>query len=142
MSSSWDSMVAKRVIRAPASTFPSNHLKSVVAQKTFVPLSDKECDALRLAGGCYRCRRTPASPGWVQHGSRNCPRDEAHAISPTPGCPIGAIIDLNDGSHPVGDTVDLGNEEEDDDFVAAVFSSCVLGNGSFSEGEEEYDNWY
>ena len=107
MSSSWDSMVAERVIRAPPSTFPSNHSKSVVAQKTFVPLSDKERDALRLAGGCYRCRRTPASPGWVQHGSRNCPGDEAHGISPTtPGRPIGAIVDLNDDSHPVGATVD------------------------------------
>jgi len=37
----------------------------------------------------------------------------------------------------------LGPEDEDDEtkFVATVFPSYILGNESFSEGEEEDDSW-
>jgi hypothetical protein len=28
----------------------------------------------------------------------------------------------------------------DGNFVTAVFPSCVLGNGSFSKGEEDFDD--
>jgi hypothetical protein len=36
----------------------------------------------------------------------------------------------------------VGEDEEslDEDFIIAVFPSCVLGKGSFSEGEEEVDD--
>jgi hypothetical protein len=80
MSSSWDSMVMERVIRPPLSTTSLNALKPSHSQspKLFVPLTDKERDALKLAGGCYRCRRTPSSPGWVKHSSRDCPGDVAN----------------------------------------------------------------
>ena len=123
MSSTWDSMVAERVVRAPLSTtsvFPPR------APKTFVPLTDRERDLLKQAGGCFRCRRTPSSPGWVQHSARNCPGDEATGITPTPVCQVAAVLGEDD-------------DDSDDNFVTAVFPSCVLGDGSFSEGEEEDD---
>ena len=87
MSATWDSMVAERVIRAPLSTTPFAPLSttSITAPRpprTFVPLTDRERDALKQAGGCFRCRRTPSSPGWVQHGARNCPGDEANGRYP------------------------------------------------------------
>ena len=44
---------------------------------------------------------------------------------------------------PIRQVAAVIGEDEDDsdegDFVTAVFPSCVLGDGSFSEGEEEVD---
>ena len=127
MSSTWDSMVAERVIRPPLSTTSVNIPRAV---KTFVPLSDPERDALKRANGCFRCQRTPSSPGWVKHSSHDCPGDEANGIPPAPARPVGAVLGLVEDS-----------DSDEDDFVAAVMPSCVLGNGSFSEGEEEAENW-
>ena len=52
MSSTWDSMVAEHVIHPPLSTTTVNIPRPV---KTFVPLTDHECDALKQANGCYCC---------------------------------------------------------------------------------------
>ena len=79
MSSTWDSMVAENIVR------PS--LASNSAHAAFTPrplLSDFEREKLKLAGGCFRCRRTPSSPDWVPHGSRNCPGDKSKGIPPAP----------------------------------------------------------
>jgi len=132
MSSSWDSMVAERVIRPPLSTTSANFPKPTPSSKVFVPLTDRERDSLKLAGGCFRCRRTPSSAGWVKHGARDCPGDEVNGISPAPGRAVGAVF---------GEPED--ESEDENDFVGAVFpsQSCVLGNGSFSEGEEEADSY-
>ena len=131
MSSTWDSMLLERVIRPPLSTASMNVPKPAHSAKPFILLTDRERDALRLANGCFRCRRTPASPGWVKHGSRDCPGDEANGISPAPARAVAAVVGAEDDS------------EDEDDFVAAVFPSrsCVLGNGSFSEGEEEANDY-
>jgi len=126
MSSTWDSMVAERVIRPPLSTTAANIPKPA---KAFVLLTDRERDALKHAGGCYRCRRTPTSPGWVKHGARDCPGDEANGISPAPVRPVAAVVE------------DDTDDDSDGDFITAVMPSCVLGNGSFSEGEKEADGW-
>lgn len=148
MTSTWDSLVAEGVIRRPASTLVPSQVRLAGTQlKPFIPLTEKEREALKLAGGCFRCRRTPASPGWIQHGSRNCP-DTAYGISPAHPRPIGAVMDsdLKD-SHVVNPAQvvasTLGPEDEDDEtkFVATVFPSYILGNESFSEGEEEDDSW-
>jgi Retrotransposon gag protein len=125
MSSTWDSMVAERVIRHPLSATSSVVLKPT---KMFIPLTDKEREALRLAGGCYRCRRTPSSPGWIKHGARDCPGDETNGITPAPVRPVAAVIGEDD-------------DDSDGEFITAVMPSCVLGNGSFSEGEEEANGW-
>jgi hypothetical protein len=72
------------------------------------------------------------TPGWVKHGSRDCPGDEANGISLAPAHAVAAVV-----GEPEDDS------EDEDDFVAAVFSShsCVLGNGSFSEGEEKANDY-
>ena len=127
MSSTWDSMVAEHVIRPPLSTTSVNIPKPA---KMFVPLTEQECDILKQAGGCYCCRRTPASPGWVKHGARECPGDEANSVAPAPACHVAAVL---------GE--DEGDSESDGDFITAIIPSCILGNGSFSEGEEEADKW-
>lgn len=143
MSSSWDSMVAERIIRSPLSTSSVNFARSspltstnfpkpTPPSKGFIPLTDRERDALKQAGGCFRCRRTPSSPGWVRHGAHNCPGDEANGISPAPPRTVGAVF-----QEPEDES------EDENNFVTAVFpsQSCVLGNGSFSEGEEELDDY-
>jgi len=53
MLSTWDSMVAERVIRPPLSTTPANI--STRPTKMLPPLTDRECDALKQVHGCYRC---------------------------------------------------------------------------------------
>ena len=132
MSATWDSMVAEQVARAPlaATSFPPLSTTSAIASKapkTFVPLTDHEHDALKQAGGCFCCRQTPSSPGWVQHGSQNCPGDEANGVAPSPICHVATVVNEDDD----------GSDESD--FVTAVFPLCVLGDGSFLEGEEEDD---
>ena len=127
MSSTWDLMVAECVIRPPLSTTSVNIPKPT---KMFVPLTEQERNILKQAGGCYRCRRTPASLGWVKHGARDCPGDEANGVAPAPARHVAAVLG--------GDEGDL---ESDGDFITAIMPSCVLGNGSFSEGEEEADEW-
>ena len=52
MSLTWDSMVAEHVIRPPVSTTTVNIPRPV---KMFVPLTDRECDTLKQANGCYHC---------------------------------------------------------------------------------------
>ena len=137
MLATWESMVAERVICPPFSMIPStsNLLTSGGPQKPFVPLTDKECEALRLTGGCYRCRRTPSSPGWIKHGSRNCPGDAENGITPAPARVIGAVTSTNS----ISAALELEEDDEDVGIVAGVFPSCVLGDGSFSEGEEDWD---
>jgi len=120
-------MVAERVIHPPLSTTTVNIPRPV---KMFVPLTDRERDALKQANGCYCCRRTPASPGWVKHSARDCPGDEANGITPAPARPVAVVL---------GE--DEGDSDSDGDFIAAIMPSCVLGNGSFSEGEEEAEGW-
>jgi len=103
-------------------------------------------------------RRTPLSPGWVKHGSHNCPGDEANGIFPAPACAVAAIIgeddDDDDGddfvtangispapAHAVAAIIGEDDDDDDgDDFVTAVFpmGSCILGNGSFSEDDYSY----
>jgi hypothetical protein len=49
---------------------------------TPAPLMQSEKDTLRAANGCYNCRKTPQTPGWVAHRSSNCPGDPACGIPP------------------------------------------------------------
>lgn len=127
MSSTWESMVVERVIRAPLATTSFNLQKTI---KSFVPLTEGERESLKKAGGCYRCRRTPASSGWVSHNARNCPGDEANGVSPAPIRSVGAVMTENEDD----------DDDSEEEFVAAVFPSCVLGNGSFSADEDDSDD--
>ncbi|KAJ6530660.1 hypothetical protein B0H19DRAFT_1273652 [Mycena capillaripes] len=95
MSSTWDSLIAEGVIKLPrmaappplaipsAPAIPSQSLPTPAsASPTFVPLTHAEKEALRVAHGCYHCRKTPQTPGWTKHRSDNCPGDAALGISP------------------------------------------------------------
>ncbi|KAJ7764776.1 hypothetical protein B0H16DRAFT_1798178 [Mycena metata] len=98
MSSTWESLVAERVIRpsAPAPTpltIPSTLLPSSSSLPTPTsaassassrpaPLSAAEKETLRAANGCFNCRKSPLTPGWVKHRFDNCPGDPALGIPP------------------------------------------------------------
>ncbi|KAJ7207221.1 hypothetical protein GGX14DRAFT_567778 [Mycena pura] len=97
MSSTWASLVAEGVIRQPRAApaplvIPSTtslmslptpaSSASSSSSLPFVPLTHAEKEALRAAGGCYHCRKTPQSPGWVKHRSDTCPGDSALGIPP------------------------------------------------------------
>ncbi|KAJ7796362.1 hypothetical protein B0H14DRAFT_3494914 [Mycena olivaceomarginata] len=96
MTTSWLSLVAECVIRVPtAAPAPTSSLPSVLSPSlpvaTSAPaapapfihsLTQAEKDTLRAAGGCYHCKKTPQSPGWVRHRSESCPSDSALGIPP------------------------------------------------------------
>jgi len=136
MSSTWNSMVAEGV-SPPARTAPSSSIGPAVSKF----LSDAEREALRIARGCFNCRKTPASLGWVPHGSRNCPGDKSQGIpprmvpTPTSTKPISAVTTsctkeyLNDDDEP-----------HINDALAAILPSCVLGNGTDSEDDWDDDD--
>lgn len=136
MSSTSDSMLAENAASAPAapsyrprpfitgtSSAPSlSSSTSLVTAQTASPMSYAlpeltyaERQNLKAAGGCYHCRLTPASAGWIAHFARECPGDPAKGIPPRRSNPSTA-----------------GN------FVAAVgMSSCVIGDGSDSDCSED-----
>jgi hypothetical protein len=83
MSMQWDSLSAEGVIRH---TCPPNLTRSpfptLVVSSPLKPLSPTERERLTVAGGCWRCRKTPADSGWVSHVGRTCPGDPTKGISP------------------------------------------------------------
>ncbi|KAK6969561.1 reverse transcriptase domain-containing protein [Favolaschia claudopus] len=137
MSSTWDSLLAEGVIKAPRATpapaplaipsvraVPSSSSlptpTSASAPSTFVPLTHAEKETLRAAGGCYHCRKTPASPGWVKHRSDNCPGDSALGIPPrsSPGVvaavgPAGFSSTYEEGYRPVAVVMPAYDPEDD-----------------------------
>ncbi|KAJ7878384.1 hypothetical protein B0H14DRAFT_3435653 [Mycena olivaceomarginata] len=96
MTTSWLSLVVEHVIRVPtAAPAPTSSLPSVLSPSlpvaTSAPaapapfvhsITQAEKDTLRAAGGCYHCKKTPQSPGWVKHRSENFPGDSALGIPP------------------------------------------------------------
>lgn len=98
MSTAWSGLVAEGLVHVRTPTirpFPpapvsstsagSSRSPSGTTANSFVPaLSPSERERLRAAGGCFRCRHTPASPGWVKHDSSNCPGDPVAGIPPRP----------------------------------------------------------
>jgi len=122
MASTWDSMVAENIVRPVLSSHLSN------AGSAPLPfLSDSEHERLKLAGGCFHCQRTPTSPRWVAHGSRDCPGDKAKGIPPAPP------------RHHVSAVLHKDASDEDKDHVDAVLPSCVLlGDGDSDSDEESF----
>ncbi|KAJ7709213.1 hypothetical protein B0H16DRAFT_1745975 [Mycena metata] len=94
MSSTWSSLLAEGVTRQPRAAPTPLVIPSTVSLPTptssssssisrpFVPLTHTEKEAFRTAGGCYHCRKTPQTPGWVKHHSDSCPGDLALGIPP------------------------------------------------------------
>jgi hypothetical protein len=139
MSSTWNSMVAENV----GSTRPTPQPLPPTSSRV---LSETEREVIRNARGCFHCHKTPSSPGWIQHGSRNCPGDKSRGIpprmasgsTPTSNNAIGSIL-------PATSSIEHHHIDHNDDKahditeVLAVLPSCVLGNGTDSEGESDDD---
>ncbi len=105
MTMTWASLLVENVVRistthttAQSCSTPTAHNSST--QSTASPasssnsryplpdLSYAEREALRASGGCFHCRKTPSSPNWKQHSSRNCPGDSAAGIAPRATRPL------------------------------------------------------
>ncbi|KAJ7864570.1 hypothetical protein B0H14DRAFT_2574286 [Mycena olivaceomarginata] len=136
MSLTWDSMLTEGVIkmaRVPSAPTPlvipkvpavSSSLltpPSLASSSVFVPLTHAEKEALRAAGGCYHCRKTPRSPGWVKHHSDSCPGDAVLGIpsrtSPAVIAavgPVGFSSAYEEGYQAVAVVMPACNTEEDD----------------------------
>ena len=128
MSSTWNSMVAENVGSVRV-------LPQPMAPVSSRSLSETEREAIRNARGCFHCQKTPSSPGWITHNSRNCPGDKSRNIPPR-------MVSIN----AIGSVVPSASIEHNDDDnsrrvpeVLAVLPSCVLGNGTDSEGESDED---
>ncbi|KAJ7119394.1 hypothetical protein C8R46DRAFT_1238667 [Mycena filopes] len=100
MSSTWESLIAERVVRIPSAPTPTPLLipaaslpsssslptptsaTSSSSSRRPAPLSPAEKEALRAANGCFNCRKSPETPGWVKHRFDNCPGDPVLGIPP------------------------------------------------------------
>ncbi|KAJ6472000.1 hypothetical protein C8R45DRAFT_1217932 [Mycena sanguinolenta] len=119
MTSAWESLVAERVVKvstgattAAVPLLPSSSMPS--SSTSFVhSLTPAERETLKAAGGCYHCKKTPQSEGWVKHRSENCPGDVASGVparKPSHARPIAVVMppvifdeyDSSDSSLSVG----------------------------------------
>ncbi|KAJ7745205.1 hypothetical protein DFH07DRAFT_963417 [Mycena maculata] len=109
MSSLWDSLIAERVVKtssAPlALSIPTPASSSLSSTATSLPtppssatrafsvsLTHAEKEALKAAGGCYHCKKTPQTLGWVKHRSYSCPGDAALGIPPRSAALVVAAV--------------------------------------------------
>ncbi|KAJ7603266.1 hypothetical protein DFH06DRAFT_1151995 [Mycena polygramma] len=143
MSSTWDSLIAENLIRPPRvpttitipSSIPSAAMPTPPASasssssSTFAPLTHAEKEVLRAAHGCYHCRKTPQTPGWVKHRSDNCPGDIAAGIPPRSSPAVVAAVG------PPGFS---SAYEEGYTAVAAVLPEWE-DDGNFSSGTDDSD---
>lgn len=152
MSSTWNSMVAENVGSAHATQQPAPPVLSR-------GLSEAEREVIHNARGCFNCQKTPSSPGWTQHNSRNCPGDKSRGIAlrmvpaphsinaVTPSVTPTSLVSpaVNDDANILAVLPSSQQYFWDDDphltnALAAVLPSCVLGNGTDSEGESSDDD--
>jgi hypothetical protein len=146
MSSTWDSMLAEGAIRVPRTPLAPSQLvipsvpaalssslptpPSSASPSGFVPLTHAEKEALRAAGGCYHCRKTLQSPGWVKHRSDSCPGDAARGI------PSRALPAVVAAVGPVGFS---STYEEGYKAVAAVMPAYNPEEDEWSYGTDDSD---
>ncbi|KLO04360.1 hypothetical protein SCHPADRAFT_947756 [Schizopora paradoxa] len=143
MTTAWESLLAEGLIRSSraGATGISQLARPYAGLSTSAmppaPLSIPERTALREAGGCFNCRRTPSSVGWVPHSARNCPGDPARNIPPGPNAPNARVPEsgsikkepvaaLYDESLPSCVLEDEANDDFDSINVAAVLPYAKL----------------
>lgn len=135
MGSIWDSMVAENIVRPALSSHPPH---AALAARPL--LSDSKCEKLKLAGGCFRCRRTPSSPGWIAHGSHDCPGDKSKGIPPAPPQNhIVAVLHNSDDSQHENDSPNVISDVIPGSVAAILPSSFVLHG---DEWDEDFDSDY
>ncbi|KAJ7191669.1 hypothetical protein C8J57DRAFT_1549000 [Mycena rebaudengoi] len=112
MSATWASLLAEGIIKlrpTPAAlaippVLPPSSSSTTLPTPTsassstprFSPLTYAEKEALRAAQGCYHCRKTPQSPGWVKHRSDSCPGDSALGAYEEGYAPVAAVFPAYD----------------------------------------------
>ena len=153
MSSTWNSMVAENVGSARVTPQPTPQ-----APVFSRGLLEAERKVIRNAHGCFNCQKTPSSPGWMQHNSRNCPGNKSRGIAPrmvpaphSINAVVSSVMPTSLGSPAIENDASISavlpsNQQffwDDDprlnDALAAVLPSCILGNGTDSEGELDDD---
>ncbi len=131
MSTAWECLAAEGLIRGPrtAPTPPSHFARLSLGtqpspghQTALSPLTGNERQALRDAGGCFHCRRTPSSPGWTSHSARNCPGNPSRGISAR-----------------YADSAPYIKKEPLAAVTSAELSSCILDN---SDDEDDGSNYH
>ncbi|KAJ7121265.1 hypothetical protein C8R43DRAFT_959611 [Mycena crocata] len=145
MDSTWESLVAERVVKVspavlptlaiptstPSSSLPtptSSVPASLPSPSPLDPLTFAQKEALPAAKGCYHCRKTPESPGWVKHHSDSCPGDAALGILPCSSPTVVAAVD------PVGFS---STYEESYGVLTAVIPSHESDDNDFSSGTDD-----
>ena len=140
MTTTWDALVAEGNISQPPdiSRTSSNPVPTSSLRSYALPdLTYAERQTLKAAGGCYHCRKTPASKGWLNHLARDCPGDAKNGIPPRKSAPASNVA-------AVLDTAKEDDEEDnsDDDYgLCAVvgMSPCpsnVIGDGTDSDSDD------
>ncbi|KAJ7671943.1 hypothetical protein B0H17DRAFT_1208869 [Mycena rosella] len=139
MSSVWDSLLAEKVVRlpvpgmpspltippaatvaSPSSSLPTPPASASSTPSQLPPLMHAEREALRAVNGCFHCRKTPQTPGWVKYRSDTCPGDAALGIPPrnllsvvAAVGPVGFSADYKEGYAPVAAVMPVYDNEED-----------------------------
>ncbi|KAJ7035358.1 hypothetical protein C8F04DRAFT_1182514 [Mycena alexandri] len=124
-----------RILRGPQMVvctqwLPTPTSSTSFATPAFAPLTHTEKEALRAANGCYHCRKTPQSPGWVRHRSDNCPGDPARGIPPRTAPAVVAAVGpagfsavYEEGYAPVAAVFPTHYSDDKDDFSAGTDDS-------------------
>jgi hypothetical protein len=84
MSAQWNALINEGLVKpvpgTSAGSLPSHSTSS--SSSSVSALTDTEKQALKAAGGCFHCRKTPAHADWTPHSSRDCPGDSKKGIPP------------------------------------------------------------
>ena len=136
----WDALMAEGNIHQPldASHTSSNPiLTSSLPLYALPDLTYAEHQMLKAAGGCYHCRRTPVSKGWLNHLTRDCPGDAKNGIPPHKSTPASIVATVLDTAEE-----DDNDDDSDDDYgLCAVvgMSPCpsnVIGDGTNLDSDD------
>ncbi|KAJ6553204.1 hypothetical protein B0H19DRAFT_1295858 [Mycena capillaripes] len=86
MSTTWQSLIAERLVHMttsiPVILSPLVTLPTPTASLRLPPLDDAERKWISDASGCWKCHKSPSSPGWTPHIGRTCPGDASMGILP------------------------------------------------------------
>ncbi|KAJ7249390.1 hypothetical protein C8J57DRAFT_1239842 [Mycena rebaudengoi] len=146
MSATWESLLAEGLVRTSYST-PSSHSipsSAVTASLRLPPLDDTEKKCISDASGCWKCRKTPASPGWTPHIGRTCPGDVTLGVLPGRDFvpikrePAASIMLYDDAESQPAD----GEDQPDlhDRFTAGYTDARFASDSLYHDGNNESDS--
>lgn len=150
MSATWDSLMGEGLVRQstqrttlstsiPATPAPAAPY-SVASRLPL--LDDAEKKRISDAGGCWKCRKTPTSPGWTPHIGRTCPGDASLGIPPGRDFvavkteAVATILSFPDDAEL---QPHLG-EDQPEHFTVAYTSGQVAADPSYRDGNNESDS--